>query len=304
VVERLAAMTTVVVQPQPPEIEPDQHCHTPYECPFWAHCTKEKPHRWIYHLPGKKEIVTQLVQQGITTIDDIPDEIRLSDVQRKVKDNVEWVSGRLAAELRTVTFPVHHLDFETFSPALPRYPRTRPYQAIPIQWSNHIEDREGNIIHHEFLHGDMSDPRRPLVEALLDSLGEAGSICVYSPYEKSVIEQLAEAFPEFRLELRNLVKRIWDLHPIVKGHYYHPEFRGSFSLKEVLPALAPLLRYDDLTIREGGHAAAEYYRMIFIETDWVERDSIREALLRYCARDTLAMVELRRVLKEKADRKF
>ena len=50
----------------------------------------------------------------------------------------------------------------------------------------------------------------------------------------------------------------------------------------------------------GGQAAAEYYRMVFVETDWVERAEIREALLRYCARDTMALVELRKVLKEKA----
>ena len=66
--------------------------------------------------------------------------------------------------------------------------------------------------------------------------------------------------------------------------------------------MAPSLGYGDLTIQEGGQAAAEYYRMVFVETDWVERDSIREALLRYCERDTFAMVELRRVLREKAER--
>ena len=146
----------------------------------------------------------------------------------------------------------------------------------------------------------MNDPRRPLAEGLLKSLGEEGSICVYSPYEKSVIEQLAEALPELRVELRRLIKRIWDLHPIVKDHYYHPEFGGSFSLKEVLPAVVPSLRYDDLAIRAGGQAAAEYYRMVFVEMDWVERATIRESLLRYCERDTLAMVELRRALKEKS----
>jgi hypothetical protein len=42
--------------------------------------------------------------------------------------------------------------------------------------------------------------------------------------------------------------------------------------------------------------------MVFLESDWVERHSIREALLRYCERDTLAMVELRRALREKAER--
>jgi hypothetical protein len=43
--------------------------------------------------------------------------------------------------------------------------------------------------------------------------------------------------------------------------------------------------------------------MIFVETDWVERATIEQALLRYCARDTLAMVELRRALQEKAQTK-
>lgn len=297
--EKLATMKSMLTSSSIPLVEPDDHCHAPYECRFWNHCTKEKPARWIFHLPGSKKLASNLVAQGIVTIDEIPRNTHLSVVQRRVKDNLEWVSTNLAAELGTVSFPVHHLDFETFNPAIPRYPGTRPYQAIPIQWSNHIEESDGTIVHHEFLHGEMSDPRRSLAEALVASLGDEGSICVYSPYEKSVIEQLAEALPDLRAALRRLIKRIWDLHPIVKEHYYHPEFNGSFSLKEVLPAVVPSLRYDDLVIREGGQAAAEYYRMVFVETDWVERASIREALLRYCERDTLAMVELRRALKNK-----
>jgi hypothetical protein len=40
--------------------------------------------------------------------------------------------------------------------------------------------------------------------------------------------------------------------------------------------------------------------MVFLETDWIERANIQAALLQYCKRDTLAMVELRRALKEKA----
>jgi hypothetical protein len=59
------------------------------------------------------------------------------------------------------------------------------------------------------------------------------------------------------------------------------------------------LAYDDLAIKEEGHAASQYYRMVIVETEWVEQATIEEALLQYCARDTLAMVELRRALKEK-----
>jgi len=301
--ERLAEMSHMLVQMEPPAIEPDRHCHTPYDCPFWDHCTKDKPARWIHYLPGSKQVVDQLTQQGVTTIDDIPAGTKLSPVQRRVKDNVEWVSPKLGPALKAVQYPVHHLDFETMMLPVPRFMETRPYQALPVQWSNHVEQATGELHHEEFLHKDVSDPRKVLAESLLESLGSTGSICVYSAYEQSVIEQLAEALPALRTVLLALVQRIWDLHPIVRDHYYHPLFHGSYSLKEVLPALLPSLGYADLAIKEGGHAASEYYRMVFVETDWVERATIEEALLRYCARDTLAMVELRRALKEKAQMK-
>ena len=300
VLERLAAMKTVLLKPEPPVIEPDQHCHTPYECPFWSHCTKEKPSRWIYHLPGKKEIVNQLVQQGITTIDEIPDGTRLSDAQRRVKANVEWISSELEKVLRSVTYPVHHLDIETVMLALPRFSLTRPYQPIPVQWSNHIELESGELSHQEFLHSEASEPRQQWAQALIESLGEKGSIVVYSAYEEAIIRQLADTYPEFKSVFKSILKRLWDLLPVIRGHYYHPDFNGSYSIKSVLPAVVPSLGYDDLAIQAGGQAAAEYYRMVFVETDWVEQAALRESLLRYCARDTLAMVELRRVLEKKA----
>lgn len=300
VLERLAAMKAMLANPQPPEIEPGQHCHAPYECPFWSHCTTQKPSRWIYHLPGKKEIVGQLVRQGITTIDEIPNGTQLSDIQRKVKDNIEWISSELRPVLRSVSYPVHHLDVETVMLALPRFPSTRPYQPIPVQWSNHIERESGEVSHQEFLHNEASEPRRRWAEALIESLGEKGSIVVYSAYEEAIIRQLAETFPEFKSAFNAIAKRLWDLLPVIKSHYYHPAFNGSYSIKSVLPAVVPSLGYGDLTIQGGGQAAAEYYRMVFLESDWVERAAIQEALLRYCARDTLAMVELRRVLEKKA----
>lgn len=299
---RVAAMKSTLLRSEPPTVEPGQHCHSPYECPFWNHCTKDKPDRWIFHLPGSKQVVSRLLEQGITTIDEIPAGTALSLPQQRVKDNVEWISPALGTALRSIQYPVHHVDFETVMLAMPRFPLTRPYQSIPVQWSNHIEEESGNLTHHEFLHVEPTEPRKRWAEALIESLGERGSICVYSAYEEAMMRQLAEAFPEFRTAFQAILKRVWDLHPVIKNHYYHPAFNGSYSIKSVLPAMAPSLDYGDLVIQAGGQAAAEYYRMVFVETDWVERAEIREALLRYCARDTLALVELRRVLKEKAEK--
>ncbi len=298
---RLAAMQAVLDRPAVPVIEPGEQCHSPYECPYWAHCTKEKPARWIFHLPGHRRVIKGLAARGIDTIDAIPPGTTLSPIQERVRANVEWCSPRLGTVLRQVQHPVHHLDFETIMPAVPRFPETRPYQVLPVQWSNHIELETGEVVHHEYLATGSHDPREELVERLLESLGKKGSICVYSQYERSVLATLAERFPQWKSAIGALQNRLWDLLEILQDHYYHPDFRGSYSIKSVLPAVVPALSYGDLEIQGGAVAARDYIRMAFEVTDWVERDRIAAALRAYCARYTLAMLELRRRLLCKAD---
>ena len=298
--DRLEEMKVMLASPSQPRVEPDQHCHKPYACQFWEHCTKDKPARWVYHLPGGRGVVQDLMSRGVETIDDIPHEVHLTSVQGRMKRNVEWTSPQLQRRLGTVRYPVHHLDFETFMPAIPQLPLTRPYQAIPTQWSNHIESEDGSVCQDEYLCTEVKDPREELALALLESVGTQGSICVYSAYERAILEHLVESLPRLRKELLGVIDRLWDLFPVIRDHYYHPLFQGSYSMKSVLPALVPELSYGDLEIQDGRAAASLYQRMVFHETDWVEKARIREALLRYCERDTLAMVEIRRVLRTKA----
>lgn len=296
---RLEEMWAMLDRAFPPAVEPDGHCQQPYACPFWDHCTKEKPKRWIFYLPGNERISRELALQGIGTIDAIPDTVSLSIIQRRVKNNVEWIGPGLKAALRAVRYPVHHLDFETFMPAVPKFPATRPYQTIPTQWSNHVDAGLGEVKHDEFLAMEPKDAREDLTMALLESLGQEGSICVYSGFERAILQRLADVFPSLRVELARVIERLWDLLAVIREHYYHPAFEGSFSIKSVLPAVAPALAYGDLDIRDGGTAAREYHRMVFEEMDLVEKLRLREALLKYCERDTFAMLELRRVLADK-----
>ncbi|HEX2056456.1 MAG TPA: DUF2779 domain-containing protein [Nitrospiraceae bacterium] len=296
---RLAGIHAMLERPFPPERDPDDHCHSPYECPFWSHCTKDKPARWIYYLPGGGNARARLLASGVMTIDDIPNDVCLSPVQRRVKDNVEWVGAGLGPALDSVRHPVHHLDFEAFMPALPKFRATRPYQVLPMQWSDHIEHEDGTIAHREFLFRDPKDPREAFVSALLDALGQEGSICVYSGYERAILERLAEAFPQFKREVMDVIARLWDLYEVIKAHYYHPAFGGSYSIKTVLPALVPALGYQDLIVQDGRSAARAYYRMVFEEGDWVEQERIAQSLVQYCERDTWAMVQIRRELRKK-----
>ena len=301
---RLEQMRGVLGADRAPDVEPGHHCHAPYGCPFWAHCTAAKSSRWIYYLPENKGVVRRLQRRGIATMDDVPSWVSLTPLQRRVRDHREWLSPQLGDVLQSIRYPVHHVDFETFMPAVPLYVGTRPYQAIPIQWSNHTETADGAWRHTSYLCVDQKDAREEIAVRVLESVGGEGSICVYSDAERSILRHLAEAVPSLRKDLLRLVDRLWDLLVVVQTHYYHPDFRGSYSMKSVLPALVPSLDYGDLEIRDGATASAMYHQMVFVETDWVERQRLAEALHAYCARDSLGMMELRRVLSQKVANSF
>ncbi|HEY5475189.1 MAG TPA: DUF2779 domain-containing protein, partial [Tepidiformaceae bacterium] len=50
------------------------------------------------------------------------------------------------------------------SPCLPIFAGTRPYQAQPFQWSDHVLHADGSLDHYEFLADGTADPRRAFAE--------------------------------------------------------------------------------------------------------------------------------------------
>jgi hypothetical protein len=79
--------------------------------------------------------------------------------------------------------------------------------------------------------------------------------------------------------------------PFREKWYYLPRMKGSYSIKEVLPALVPELSYKDLEISEGGAASGTFAAMV---TGTFDGDMVqtRKNLLEYCKMDTWAMVKI------------
>jgi hypothetical protein len=303
----IRAMKAMLRRESAPEILPGPQCSYPYDCPYYLHCTRDMvliPNP-VTELPSLHfSRLEALEAEGIESIEEVPDDFPLTDLQQTVRDAVingrEWISAGLGAALSTVRYPVYHLDFETFAPAIPHYSGTRPYDALPFQFSVHIEYRDGRLKHREYLHEGGGDPRRPLAEALVKALGTKGSICIYTRYEAMVIRKLAEDLPDLAEPLNRLLDRLWDLHPVIRGHYYHPDFHGSFSIKSVLPVLVPDLGYGTLAIQDGQTAAVTYERSLEVD-DPEEGQRAYAALREYCGLDTEAMVRLREALRRKVD---
>jgi hypothetical protein len=102
-------------------------------------------------------------------------------------------------------------------------------------------------------------------------------------------------FPDLAESLRGIIGRLVDLAPVAKANYYHPDMLGSWSIKAVLPTIAPEMDYADLEgIQEGTEASAAYLEAINPATPVERKEALRGSLLKYCRHDTEAMVRLLR----------
>lgn len=318
VLELVAKAREAVSGPMP-HVDVGAHCNKPYSCQFMSHCWPMDAEYPITGLGGGKAKLAEWVVAGHRDIRDVA----ASDVTAETQQRIHRITQSGEPELlpgareilQALEYPRYYLDFETIGPAVPIWAGTRPYAAVPVQWSCHIEDADGALRHEEFLDLSGEPPMRALAVKMIECLGEAGPVLMYTTYERTVINGLIEMFPDLAESLQGIVDRLFDLHPVVKEHYYHPRMLGSWSIKAVLPCLVPGMGYEGLDgIKEGTAASDGFLEAIGSRagpapTDETKAGSragpaatderkaeLEEQLLRYCRFDTEAMVEIVRVL--------
>jgi uncharacterized protein DUF2779 len=209
----------------------------------------------------------------------------------KVKrgDRSAEIRPALANEIKSWTYPLHCIDFETMSPAIPMHTACRPYEALAFQYSHHILHEDGRVEHvGEYLEDRVGAfPNVEFVRALKEELsGDAGTIFRYSAHENTVLCGIREQILRDRANIpdhaelvafiesitqprekergwqagpRNMV----DLLALVRLYYYDPLMGGSNSIKKVLPAVlatSPYLRdrYGDRYYDADGKALDPY----------------------------------------------
>ncbi|MFO0857251.1 MAG: DUF2779 domain-containing protein [Phycisphaerales bacterium] len=240
-----------------------------------------------------------LKDEAVLTIEGIPLDFDLTDNQERVRRSVvsgkPWCDRKVLRDLLAeVEWPAVYLDFETVKTALPLWPNIAPHEQVVTQYSIHVCDHLGKVKHHrEYLADAKGDRRRELAERLIaDAEGQGSIIAYHAAFEKTVIADLAERFPDLRKPLRGLLDRVFDLERVFTKAYYHPAFRGSSSIKVVLPVLIPSMGYDGLEIGDGDSAIVAFARMASGMCSAKEEATLRKGLLDYCRQDTLAMVKL------------
>ncbi|WP_107858817.1 DUF2779 domain-containing protein [Campylobacter concisus] len=295
-----------------PEIDIGPHCSDPYNCDAWEYCWCEQrgiPEYSIFNISRlRSDKKFELYKNGVVKFEDIKDLDKFNASQqiqiRSELSQEEIIDKDAIGEfLKTLSYPLYHLDFETFQQAVPEFVGLSPYEQIPFQFSIHKEDGKGNLEHFEFLAEVGADPRYELALNLIKFIPQDACVLAYNmSFEKGVIRRLAANYPQISSELMAIHDNIKDLMaPFASKSYYHPKMQGSYSIKYVLPALVPEfeLAYKDLNlIHNGGEAMQAYENMTRMSAD--ERDAYKSALLAYCKLDTLAMVKVLEKLREVA----
>ena len=289
-----------------PLIDTGPHCLKPFSCEFQRYCSKDMPPppEWpIAILPRiGGRLADEMAKEEIFDLRDLPAEYlkkpQHSIIHQATVSGIAYHDpvGAMQAT-KDWDFPRHYLDFETIALPVPAWIGTRPYEQVPFQFSCHLETADGAIEHHSFLSVDGSDPRRKCAEALIACLGTSGAIIAYNAsFERSCVRGLAKACPDLAAELEAIASRFVDLLPVTQAHYYHRDQRGSWSIKKVLPTIAPELDYSDLEVGDGAAAQLAWLEAASPNCHSERRVEIGLSLQAYCERDTWAMVILLRRL--------
>ena len=305
IADAAAGQLAIMAAAARPQVAMGKQCRAPYDCPFIKRCRAERgpvPDYPVTLLPRGGRRAGRLAAEGYEDLMQVPAEQLESALHQRVHavtlSGEPFFDARATASLRRLEYPLAYLDFETIGLAVPELIGTGPYEHVPFQFSLHVEAAPGVVRHHEYLAVDAFGDLEALAAALLAALPEAGAVFAYNaPFERGVLERLAGRLPVRANALRDAAARLVDLLPLTRAAWYHRDMKGSWSIKAVLPTIAPDLDYSQLgAVREGEGAQLAFLRLRELAPDSAERARLQRDLKAYCERDTWGLIVLRRFL--------
>ncbi len=282
-------------------------CANKTKCLYLKHYHPPIPEYSVFDINrfrGKK--LQTLIDQNIWDVQDVPKDFPLSDLMRRQVDvaqsgEVIIEASKIKQQLDALEYPLYFLDYETFSYVIPAQNGVRPYQQMVFQYSLHVkESATSELKHYEYLLRSKTESVEQLITHMRRHIDHTkGRVIVWNEsFEKPRNREMAEQYPQHRDFLLGMNERVYDLMiPFDKsGLYQHPRFKGSASIKAVLPVLCPELSYKNLEIQNGSGAVIQWHHATDGRFSAEEQQNTFKNLLAYCHLDTLAMVRIWEVL--------
>ncbi|MBK9671626.1 MAG: DUF2779 domain-containing protein [Bacteroidetes bacterium] len=300
IASKVSELKLVIEQTELPQIAPGEHCHIPYTCDFIGTCRGALAEDSIFYLNGlSKQNQYELFLSGIKNIGQLAPNFSFTLEQKiqydcAVNNRIHVDKQQILKFLSTLKYPFIFLDFEFFMPAVPAYENTSPYEHLPFLYSIHSKSSpHSTCTHRYFLAETGVQPFESFIVQLIADTATEGDIIVFdATHEKRILSKAMNLFPERKNALQKIVNRMKDLsEPFQKKYFYCTPMKGSYSMKSLLPAIAPDLNFEQLEIKNG-IAALAAFENLQVETDMFKALETRQKLIEYCKMDTLGLVKI------------
>ncbi len=222
---KIAEELSILEVDHSPKIEIGIQCFSPYDCDFIGHCWKKVTKPSVFDIPSisteqqfelynnNKDFNNLVKNQELTNIQQLQIKSKIEN-----KEIINFDSNNLL-RIQKINYEIDNYIFIKvlyFTPALPLYVGTRPYQPIPFAIANSkIGNKETDI--EKFIADGKENPEIQIKNKLNDLLKSKKAIvynCVIDKYEVFDLKQLIET-----------------------GNYYHPEISKDYSNKTVSKAI-------------------------------------------------------------------
>ncbi|MBK6833424.1 MAG: DUF2779 domain-containing protein [Bacteroidetes bacterium] len=183
---------------------------------------------------------------------------------------------------------------ELYTPAIPVFPNTKPYQQVPFLFSLHEIKSEGAELTHDYFYAQPGkDPREEFILACINKLEHINTIIVYdSNLEQGVLNSLARSFPQYAAEIDIIKKKIKDIAPVFTHlSYFNPITIGSSTLKNLFVKIFNDTSFETLALNSGTQATYSYNALQTEENEFVKLE-VETNLVEYCKMDTFATAKL------------
>ncbi len=229
--------------------------------------------------------------------------------------------SQIEKEFAGFQYPICFYDYESVSLPIPFMDKTFPYQQVVVQYSLHklykdwtmkhywwvfVKEWEKNVEQIELpdneykvwfesekvVTGQYSDLLEEFLKDIWDDIDRSTFVVRHKGFENTRNKEIAELFPHLSDYLK-INDATYDLRDIFSKLYYFDNwFKGSSSIKKVLPVLVPSMNYADILDEVVNWWVAMVRLKEMIEWAIEDREDMTVKLLRYCGLDSLAMVRI------------
>lgn len=288
-----------------PDVKIGAQCFSPYECDFMGLCWKHVPKNHVFELAAiSKQQLQNWHEQGFTAIAQVPETELVGNIGKMIqafKDNKEIVEkDKIQGFLKKTAYPLAFLDMEFYTPAIPKYKGSKPFELNPFLFSWQVLEKESASVEgHFFFHEENTRPEIPFMEHLIKYAAKVKSILVYDTgQENTALNKIVKEYPQYKKQAEEIKKKFIDMADVFTNlWYYHPQQKCSLSQKKIYQSVFGKDAYAGLPINSGMLASYRYGDFL-TETDIFKQQEIKNNLINYCNTDTRVMLELLIFLKQ------